>query len=99
MSVARMNLVGSGSETPSDTTVDISAEVTYVTITAGTSITLAGDDNAQATVVFADRDFTCDFGNTGQKYLELTNPDAPTINLVVHDDQYANTIVIKEVAP
>ena len=80
-----------------DGTVDITAEVTYVTITTGTSITLTGDNNAQATVVFADRGFTCDFGNTGQKYLDLTNPDAKKINLVVHDDQYANTIVIKEV--
>ncbi len=96
-SVARINLTGSVAGTPSDTTVDISAEVTYVTIVKGTSITLTGDDNAQATVVFADRGFTCDFGNTGQKYLELTNPGAPTTNLVVHDDQYANTIIVKEV--
>jgi len=96
-SVARLNLASAGAEMASDTTVDITAEVTYVTVTTGTSITLTGDNNAQATVVFADRGFTCDFGNTGQKYLELTNPDTKTINLVVHDDQYANTIVIKEV--
>ena len=96
-SVARLNLASAGAEMASDTTVDITAEVTYVTITTGTSITLTGDNNAQATVVFADRGFTCDFGNTGQKYLELTNPDAKKTNLVVHDDQYANTIVIKEV--
>ena len=98
-SVARMNLAGAGSAVPGDTTVDITAEVTYVTITAGTNIALTGDYNAPATVVFADRGFTCDFGNTDQKYMELTNPDAPTINLVVHDDQYTNTIVIKEVTP
>lgn len=98
-SVARINLTGPVSTTPSDTTVDISAQLTYVTIAAGTNITLTGDNNAPATVVFADRDFTCDFGNTGQKYLELTNPGTPTVNLVVHDDQYTNTIVIKEVTP
>ncbi len=96
-SVARLNLVGSGSAVASDSTVDITAEVTYVTITSGTNITLTGDINAPATVVFADRGFTCDFGNTDQKYMELTNPDAPTINLVVHDALYTNTIVIKEV--
>lgn len=96
-SVARVNLASPVAGAPSDSTIDISAEVTYVTITEGTSITVAGDENAQANVVFADRDFMCDFGNTGQQYLALTNPGTPTINLVVHDDQYANTIVIKEV--
>jgi hypothetical protein len=30
--------------------------------------------------------------------MELTKAGAPTTNLVVHDDQYANTIVIQEVA-
>lgn len=98
-SVARLDLTGSGVGTPNDRTVDIAAEVTYVTIARGANITLTGDFNAPATVVFADRGFTCDFQNTDQKYLELANPDLPTINLVVHDDQYTNTIVIKEVAP
>ena len=30
--------------------------------------------------------------------MELTNAGATPINLVVNDDQYANTIVIQEVA-
>ncbi|NTV39062.1 MAG: PspC domain-containing protein [Demequinaceae bacterium] len=98
-SVARLNLTESSAGTPVNTSVDITAEVTYVTIATGSNVTITGDPNAPATVVFPGRGFTCDFQNTGQKYLELTNPGAPTINLVVHDDQYTNTIVIKEVAP
>lgn len=97
-SVARLNLAGPVTNTTTDTTIDITAEVTYVTISKGASITVSGDEDAQATVVFANRDFTCEFGDTGQQYLALTNPGTPTLKLVVHDDQYANTIVIKEVA-
>ena len=81
-----------------DTTVDITAELTYVTIPRGASITLSGGDNASATVVFADKGFVCDFQTGTGPYMELTKAGAPTTNLVVHDDQYANTIVIQEVA-
>jgi hypothetical protein len=78
--------------------VDITAEVTYLSIARGTNITLEGETNAQAKVVFADRDIMCDMSTAGGSYLELTNPDSPTINLKVSDDMYANTIVITEVA-
>ena len=84
--------------TPADTAVDITAELTYISIAKGASVTLDGDANALATVVFADRGFQCDFQPGSSSYMELTNSGAPTINLVVADDQYANTIVIQEVA-
>lgn len=80
------------------TTVDITAEVTYLSIARGTTVTLEGDENALATVVFADRGFICDLGPSADTYMQLTNADAPSITLVVKDDAYANTIVIQEVA-
>ena len=97
-SVQRINL-SSPATTPTDnTSIDITAEVTYLSITRGTNITLEGGPNAAATVVFANRGFQCDFQTGTAPYMELTNAGSPTINLVVKDDQYANTIVIQEVA-
>jgi len=82
-----------------DSVIDITAEVTYISIASGTNITLTGDANTQATVVFPDRGFTCDFWSDDADFMKLAHADGPTISLVVHDDQYANTIVIKEVTP
>jgi hypothetical protein len=97
-SVQRMTLA-SASTTPADnTSVDITAEVTYLSIPQGTSVTLEGGPNASATVVFPDRGFQCDFQTGSSPYMQLTKAGAPVINLVVKDDQYANTIVIQEVA-
>lgn len=103
-SVQRLNLapvkpVATQAPASADTTVEVTAELTYVTIPQGASITLSGGSNASATVVFADKGFACDFQTGTGPYMELTNADAPKINLVVKDDQYANTIVIQEVAP
>ncbi len=92
-SIARFNEQG----LTAATTRDITSEITYVTVTAGTSIVLSGETNAQATLVFADRGFQCDFWDVNDSYARLTNPDAPVLNLEVKDDQFANTIVIKEV--
>lgn len=83
---------------PTDTKVAVTAELTYVTIAKGANVTLTGGINASATVVFADKGFVCDFQPGTDPYMELTNPGAPTIDLVVKDDHYANTIVIQEVA-
>ena len=101
-SVQRLNLadaaVGSidGTAAP-DTSIDITAEVTYLSIPRSANLVLKGESNAQATVVFADEGFMCVFETNDKPYMELSNPDATTINLVVHDDQFANTIVVKEV--
>jgi len=101
-SVQRLNLANAavgpidGTAAP-DTSIDITAEVTYVSIPSGANLVLKGESNAQATVVFADEGFMCVFETNDKPYMELSNPDATTINLVVHDDQFANTIVVKEV--
>lgn len=97
-SVQRIDLSTKAAVTTGDTDVPITAEVTYLSIPRGANLTLAGEMNAQAMVVFADRGFQCDMLTDGGSYLELTNPDAPTINLTVSDDMFANTIVITEVA-
>jgi phage shock protein PspC (stress-responsive transcriptional regulator) len=97
-SVQRMNLASTSTTPAENTSVDITAEVTYLSIAQGTSVTLEGGPNASATVVFADRGFQCDFQTGSAPYMQLTKAGAPVINLVVKDDQYANTIVIQEVA-
>lgn len=95
VSVARVNLAG----LTEDETLDVAAATTYVTVTTGTSLTLTGETNAAATIYFEDRAFQCEFWDINGTYLTLANPDTPTLNLVVRDDQYANTIVIEEIAP
>jgi len=97
-SVQRMNLAGASNTPAANTSVDVTAEVTYLSIAQGTSVTLEGGPNASATVVFPDRGFQCDFRTGSSPYMQLTKPGAPVLNLVVKDDQYANTIVIQEVA-
>ena len=94
-SVARVNLSG----LTEDTTVDITAATTYVTVTSGTSLIIEGEMNAPATVAFKSQALQCDFWDSEGTYLTLANPDAPTLTLAVYDDQYANTIVIEEIAP
>ncbi len=81
-----------------DRSIDVTAEVTHVTVPAGTSITVRGEGDAQAHVVWPDRDITCDFYNAGGEHLRLAGP-SPTLELVVYDDEFANTIVLTEVAP
>ena len=101
-SVQRLVLASEGAASATDapvpdTSINVTAEVTYLSIPSGANITLTGDDNASATVVFPDHNMTCDFSTSVGTYMELSNGDTSTISLVVHDDQYANTIVIKEV--
>lgn len=84
-----------GSTAP-ETTIDITAEVTYLSVSKGANLVLTGSANAMATVVFADRGFICDFQPSDTEYMRLGNSTGPTINLVVSDDRFANTIVIKE---
>lgn len=97
-SVQRMNLARASTTPAENTSVDITAEVTYLSIAPGTSVTLEGGPNAPTTVVFPERGFQCDFQTGSSPYMQLTNAGAPVINLVLKDDQYANTIVIQEVA-
>ena len=80
-----------------DTSVDVTAEVTYVTIAEGTNVTVRGIGDAQAHVVWPDRNISCDFWDAGGTHLSLLNPNSPTLDLVVRDDDYANTIVLTEV--
>lgn len=100
-SVQRLNLASEvapstdGAVVP-DTSIDVTAEVTYLSLPSGTNVTLTGEDFADATVVFPDHNMTCNFYAESGTYMELTHGDAPTVKLAVHDDQYANTIVIKE---
>lgn len=82
-----------------DTKVDISAEVTYISIAQGTNLTLTGVGDAQAEVIWADRDMSCNFWNPGGTHMSLKNPGTPGLELVVTDDLYANTIVITETKP
>lgn len=80
-----------------DTTVDVVSQVTFVTIPEGTDLSIVGDGDAQAHVIWPDRDITCDFWDAGGQHLTLKNNVGPAVTLVVHDDAYANTIVITEV--
>ncbi|WNM23976.1 PspC domain-containing protein [Demequina capsici] len=80
-----------------DRTIDITAETTALTIPSGTHVVLEADGNAWATVAWLDRGLACYFEDSDTTYVDLQNdPDAPTLTLVVHDDQYANTILITE---
>lgn len=81
-----------------DRTVDVTAEVTHVTVPEGTSITVRGEGDAQAHVVWPDRNITCDFYNAGGEHLRIAGP-SHTLELVVYDDEFANTIVLTEVSP
>lgn len=80
-----------------DTTVDIITEVTYISIPKGADVTVRGIGDAQAHVVWATRDVTCDFYGAGGEHLRLANNTGPTLDLVVRDDEFANTIVLTEV--
>ncbi len=82
-----------------DTTVDVVSQVTYVTIPEGTDLSIVGDGDAQAHVIWPDREITCDFWDAGGDHLSLKSNVGPAVTLVVHDDAYANTIVITEVQP
>ncbi|WP_061963678.1 PspC domain-containing protein [Demequina aurantiaca] len=90
-----------------DAVVDVTAERTLLTIPQGTNLILRGDAFAQATVDWQSRGLHCEFyddgsfgdgsqRNTGTEYLSAINAGAPTLTLVVHDDKFANTIVIEE---
>lgn len=79
-----------------DTSVDVVTEVTYVKIPMGTDLKIVGEGDAQAHVIWPDRNITCDFWNAGGEHLSLVNNVGPAVTLVVHDDAYANTIVITE---
>lgn len=80
-----------------DASVDVVSQVTYVTIPKGTDLSIVGDGDAQAHVIWPDRDITCDFWDAGGEHLSLKNNVGPAVTLVVYDDAYANTIVITEV--
>ena len=82
-----------------DTTVDVTAEVTYLSVVKGTNITLTGVGDAQAEIIWADRDMSCNFWNPGGTHMILATSDAPTLELEVRDDAFANTIVISETQP
>ena len=69
-----------------------------MTIPAGTDLRLEGQGDAQAHVVWPDRDITCDFWNAGGEHLTLANNMGPAVTLVVYDDAYANTIIMTETA-
>ena len=45
-----------------------------------------------------DHDLTCDFWGAGGLHLTLANSVGPAVELIVYDDDYANTIVITEVS-
>lgn len=83
-------------EVPEDTKASITAEVTYVTIPRGANLSVVGIGDAQAHVVWPDLNVTCDFYGAGGTHLDLSNGSGPSIDLVVRDDQFANTIVITE---
>ncbi|MCB2411483.1 PspC domain-containing protein [Demequina sp. TTPB684] len=80
-----------------DTSVDVVTRVTYVSIPVGTDLNVVGQGDAQAHVVWPDRDLTCDFWGAGGQHLTLANNTGPVLDLVVYDDEFANTIVITEV--
>lgn len=82
-----------------DTSVDVTAEVTRVQIPADTNLKVTGVGNAQATVIWPQRNLTCYFQDAGGNHLELSNPGLPTLDLVVKDDAYQNIIVVTEVKP
>jgi len=92
MSTARISAL----DITSDMSVDVTAEVTYVTVPTGTSITVRGEGDAQAHVVWPERNITCDFYNAGGEHLRIAGP-SHSLELVVYDDEYANTIVLTEV--
>ncbi len=79
-----------------DTSIDVATQVAYVTIPTGMDLRVVGDGDAQAHVIWPERNITCDFWNAGGEHLALTNNEGPGVTLVVHDDAYANTIVITE---
>jgi hypothetical protein len=81
-----------------DTSVDVVTHVTYVTIPEGTDLIVEGQGDAQAHVVWPDRELTCDFWGAGGQHLTLANNVGPAVELVVYDDDFANTIVITEVS-
>jgi len=81
-----------------DTSVDVVTHVTYVTIPEGTDLHLVGQGDAQAHVVWPDRQLTCDFWGAGGQHLTLANNVGPAVTMIVYDDEYANTIVITEVS-
>lgn len=95
-SVQRLNLAAPAADALANQQIDITAQLTYISVPRGTSITLDGEANASATVVFPERGFQCEFWSDSQQYMHLTNTGSPTIDLVVRDDQFANTIVIQE---
>ncbi len=80
-----------------DASVDVVSRVTYVTIPSGVDISVVGQGDAQAHVMWPNRGITCDFWDAGGEHLSLKNNVGPSVTLVVHDDAYANTIVITEV--
>lgn len=93
MSTARISAL----DMTEDMSVDVTAEVTHVSVPAGTSITVRGEGDAQAHVVWPERNITCDFYNAGGEHLRIAGP-THTLELVVYDDEYANTIVLTEVS-
>ena len=81
---------------PADATVDVVAEHTVLTIPAGTNLILRADANAQSTIDWESRGLYCEFWDGDQDNLSIINTGAPTLTLLVRDDQYANTIEIHE---
>lgn len=80
----------------SDTTVDVIAERTVLTIPANTNLILRADSDAQSTIDWKQRGLYCEFWDGSQDNLSVINAGAPTLTLVVHDDQFANTIEVHE---
>ncbi len=80
-----------------DTSVDVVSQLTYVTLPKGTDLSIVGNGDAQAHVIWPDRDITCDFWDAGGQHLSLADNVGPAVTLVVYDDAYSNTIVITEV--
>lgn len=79
-----------------DAEYEVLAATTTVTMQRGTGLTLTSDGWAQATLYFSDRDLVCTFPGEEGDYAILTNPGEPVATLTVHDDAFANTIVIEE---
>jgi phage shock protein PspC (stress-responsive transcriptional regulator) len=79
-----------------DTTVDVIAEHTVLTIPSNTNLILRAETNAQSTIDWESRGLHCEFWEGDQDNLSLVNTGAPTLTLLVRDDQYANTIEVHE---
>jgi phage shock protein PspC (stress-responsive transcriptional regulator) len=79
-----------------DSTVDIIAAQTVLTIPQGTNVIVRADPDSQSYVYWQARNLYCEFWDGGQDNVTLLNPGAPTLTLVVHNDEFSNAIEIHE---